>query len=176
MLARSLILLATISFITSASGFRQSESWTKFSSDEGRFSILLPGKVTSDSETNELFTTHSVTAETDWATYLVAYVDYKAALSPNREQILDGARDGLLTISKLVSERKITLNGYPGRELKLTSDGGQALDLTRLFVVGNRIYKVSTVFAPANKYDSAEAEKFFSSFKLTDSEAKKKIS
>jgi hypothetical protein len=174
MLGRTLVFLVALTFSTPTSVSRRTGAWTKFSSVEGRFSVLLPGKATSDSEANELYTTHSVSAETDWATYQVAYFDYRAPLTTDRQQILNGARDGLLTTGKLTSERKITLDGYPGRELEFAPAGGLAQDSTRLFVVGKRLYKVSVVFAPANKYDSAQAEKFFSSFRITGSGADKK--
>jgi len=163
------ITLALVS-ATLAYGLRQTEAWVRFSSAEGHFSVLFPGKPAHETEAHELYAGHSFTAETEWATYAVMYADFKAAIG-DPGGALDGARDVLLAGKELVSETEMKLNGYAGRELKVKSGGGMAVSVTRLYLVGNRLYNVTVVFAPAGTYDPAGVEKFFSSFKLTGKRA-----
>jgi hypothetical protein len=166
MLKQAFPLTLALAVATLTHGFQQAEPWVKFSSTEGRFSILFPAKPEPETEANELYASHSFTADTDWATYVVMYADFKAAIGdPGRA--LDGARDALLIGKELVSETEITQNGDSARELRVKSDGGMAISVTRLYLFGNRLYNVTVVFAPASKYDPASVEKFFSSFKLT---------
>ena len=149
-------------------GLQRGAQWRRFSSTEGRFSVSLPGEPVAEVDDNELGVTRSFTADTDWATYVVGYTEYKTAL-PNPGQALDGARDALIrsTNSRLLNESRISINGYPGRELNIVTHGGEARDTTRLYVVGNRLYMVRVVVAPADRDVSGDKEKFFLSFRLT---------
>ena len=90
-----------------AAAFQENQRWSKFSSAEGHFSVLMPGRPTREVENNEFYVTHSFTADTNWATYLVAYTDYKKSLA-DPELALDGARDALIqsTNSQLLSKSR----------------------------------------------------------------------
>jgi hypothetical protein len=158
-------------------GLQRGAQWKRFSSTEGRFSVLLPGNPVAEVDDNEPGVTRSFTADTDWATYFVGYTVYKKAL-PDPGQALDGARDALIrrTKSHLLNESEISINGHPGRELNIVTPGGVARDATRLYVVGNRLYMVRVIVTPANRDVSRDKEKFFLSFRLTVKPARSKRS
>jgi hypothetical protein len=149
-------------------GFQEARRWTKLSPAGGHFTVLMPAKPSSEMQWIGGFADHSFMAETDWATYEVGYIEL-TKMVPDPEAALDGARDALLLMpnSKLLSETKLILNGYPGRELKIVSTKGISKEITRLYIVGNRMYRVRVVIAPVNKDVHRDVEKFFSSFKLT---------
>lgn len=68
---------------------------------------------------------------------------------------------------KLLSERSISLNGHPGRELeiKVSDNSDTAIARLRICLVGNRLYYIYTL-APEDRASSPSVEKFLNSFKL----------
>lgn len=162
----SILLVLMIASVTY--GQQRGARWARFSSIEGRFSILLPSKPIAEVDNYGLSVIHSFTADTDWVTYVISFVDYKSAI-PDPEQALDGGRDALIlsTNSRLLSESKISLDGYPGRELNILTPRAIARDTTRLYVVGNRVYMVRVIVTPPNRDISKAKETFFLSFRLT---------
>jgi len=162
---RALALTLALAVATLANGFPQRGAWVKFSSREGRFSALFPAKPEHVTDDAGPYTNHTFAADDGWATYGVTYADLNAVPDDPRSA-LDGARDVMIMGNELVGETEIKLSGYAGRELKIKSAGGAALSVTRLYLVGQRIYNVTVIFAPANTYDAAGVAKFFASFKL----------
>ena len=86
-------------------------------------------------------------------------------ICPNR--IAPIARDGSVANvgGKLVSERHITLEGFPGRELTVSVHAeGQSIEmLQRLYVVKERLYQQIVVY-PVGQ--TPEAARFFDGFTL----------
>jgi len=87
---------------------------------------------------------------------------------------LDQTRDGILrgADATLVSEEKISLNGYPGRELELAFKQPGLANIaarTRIYLVGKRVYSLTYMHAKGldSKTDVDNGAKFFSSFTLT---------
>jgi hypothetical protein len=66
--------------------------------------------------------------------------------------------------AKLLSETQISLEGHPGRELKVEFPDGIAI--ARLYVVGNRIYQVIASLETNKKDQEPNAIKILDSFKL----------
>jgi hypothetical protein len=151
----------------------QRATWREFSSKEGRFSVLVPGTL---SEQTQNLTTqagaidlHFFVVEQDGFQYLVSYNDYPDAMvrEANADKVLDGARDGVVANvqGRLLNEAKVWLADYPGRELRIKIPEGRQAMRTRLYFVGNRLYQVGVLSAE----DGAAAEeigKFLNSFKL----------
>jgi hypothetical protein len=147
--------------------------WKEFTSPEGRFSVRMPGtptdqaqKINSPVGTIEL---HVFVVEQSGAQYLVAYNDYPEAMvrSGDPEKVLDGARNGVVANvrGKLVSEVKITLQQFPGREVRVMIPDGAQIMQTRLYFVKNRLYQVGVV-TPEADASSKDNLKFLDSFKL----------
>jgi hypothetical protein len=130
----------------------------------------MPGKPTNSSQPSSAGTTtylFSLTKGSD--SYLASYTDVPtnlAGLDP--EQLLDNGRDGALnsTGGELVEETKIKLGEFPGRDFtyKITTLNGSIRQ--RAYVVDQRLYQLVTT-GTGNAVNSADAEKFFNSFKLT---------
>jgi hypothetical protein len=150
--------------------------WKEFSSQDGRFSVLLPG---SPKQTSENMVTHFGVVEAkmfilrgpEQSFYAVAYMDYPrdALAKHTTDELLDRARDASVkkVKGKLAGEAKITLGGNPGREVKIeapTKSGGQSVTM-RLVFAKERLYQAIVVF-PKGKEDAGEEKRFFESFKL----------
>lgn len=68
---------------------------------------------------------------------------------------------------KLISEKVVTLNGFPGREANVDYGNGLAIIAVRMFLVKNHVYFVQTI-SEAGKADNENALRFHQSFKLKD--------
>ena len=141
--------------------------WKKFSSDAGRFAVLLPGKPTEETETEktEDGTTvhHTFSLATETGAFVMMYSDFPEDITKIKADfLLDEACKGLsIGGDQLLSQRRISLGAYPGREIEYkTQDGitGKA----RIFLVGQRLYQLHIAFPQAG-----DTKKFFDSFELT---------
>jgi hypothetical protein len=149
-------------------------AWKAFTSEAGRFSVLLPRTPRQTTQTVDTgvgaVDEHAFTVMHGSITYLVSYGDYpQNVLARNPQAALDAFGDGAVASmeGKLLSERAISTNGHLGRELeiRLADDSGAAIVRLRIYVVGNRLYTVYTL-APEERASSPNVEKFLDSFKL----------
>jgi hypothetical protein len=145
--------------------------WKPFSPD-GKFTVLMPGvPVEQPPVTNSEFEAKKFsirTAMSHVSGLAIAYAD-----QPNRpvqsdpNKIMDALREQAKVDlrGQLLSEKPITLQGYPGRELRLSiPDGYEALQ--RIYLVDKRLYSL-IVIAGSKGLDSPEAKKFLDSFQVT---------
>jgi hypothetical protein len=158
-----------------ATAFQTQSTWTTFESPEGRFSIVLPSQP--KIETREVdsalgkLTMYSYSSSNNVGHYMVSFGDYpkEATDDAQREAQLDGVRGGVLKglQAEILSENKITLNGYPGREFKAkrTVDGVEVVFNWKILLVGRRLYQVAAVTSSADS-NSPDIAKFASSFHL----------
>ena len=151
---------------------QQPVQWSKLDSPEGRFRALTPSKAElTVSETPGGVTIQTFSSSNDMGTFMISYADYpNAPTSPAHEQtVLDKVRDGVLKGAQaaLVSETKLTLNGYPGREMQARKiiDGAEVIFNWRLLLVGTRLYQLAVGTTKADS-ESPEIKKFFLSFEL----------
>ena len=163
-----ILLIASANLANSAQ-----DDWVKYSSPENRFTVALPHEpklaVENSSSTSARRTTFS-DLEQGYAFILEEF--YKSGII-NPERYLDGVTAGIVkTINgSLTSETRITLDGYPGRELELAmrnSKGEDFIVITRTFAVGDSLYTMS--FIRQKSMDAALAarigDRFFSSIKF----------
>ena len=166
-------LLLTIA--TLANGFQSNGEWVKYTSTEGRFSVLLPQQPELSSQestaaTGEKLRQYMTEATESDSAYVLAYFD----LPPDMTYSLDEGRDGFVGSAKwtLLSNEAISLGGgYPGLKFKasLKNEGGDELVSSRIYKVGSRVYMLFHFFLKASD-SSTMAEKtakFFDSFKVT---------
>jgi hypothetical protein len=111
---------------------------------------------------------------------MVGYNQRTESLESTGQKLLDRLRDSVLAggKAKLLSETQISLEGHPGRELKVEFPDGIAI--ARLYVVGNRIYQVIASLETNKKDQEPNAIKILDSFKLlsqadVDAETKRQI-
>ena len=146
--------------------------WIKFSSDAGRFSVLMPGpgEPKDDSETKTdpklgSYTTHLFMQKTDKGLFMAGWVDYaptikldvQGELAANRDNFAKGVQ------ARVTSERPIALGDSPG--IEFTAESEQATFKSRVYVVGQRPYMVIAATLKGLE-DAANVERFLASFQL----------
>ena len=153
-------------------------SWRDFSSAQGRYSIIMPGAP--DDQTLTIDTTagpidkHLALFENRSGAFVVIYADYPASLArqADPQQLLDDERDNAIAATKgaLFNERRLALDGHPGREIKIDIPGDGALPAgvmtVRYYLVGDRLYEI-TVVTPKTRPAPDITQKFLDSFQLT---------
>jgi serine/threonine protein kinase len=144
--------------------------WQEFSSQEGRFSVMMPGKPQPEAmDTGSGITGGKIfTVDTGGIFYGVAYSDYESNIVSGQttDQLLNGAKEGVLynTEGDLLSDNEIWIDSYPGKELRVQAPDNMLLR-QRLYLVENRLYQVIIVTDNETAY-AADIDKFVQSFKL----------
>lgn len=150
------------------------EDWIKYDSGEGRYTVMLPGKpdVGSQEATSAdgvKFTQYKAGVYNADVAYLIGYFDYQ----PPMTFTFDKARDGMITAVRgsLVSERTITLGGFPGREMRINAKDERGIDYdmrARFYDVNQRIYVLQFIALKSTPLEIADpkAARYFDSFQL----------
>ena len=163
--------LFTLLLATSALGLQAPASWTKFTSQAGRFSVMLPVEPKEEKETKNdggplsPYTNTLYTAQGAGAVYLVGWTDYKPGVRINVPGEIKANRDNFVNAIKatVATEKAIKLGTHPGTEF--TAENAQAFFHVRVYVIGRRPY-ILVALRPKGTQDP-NADKFFSSFTLT---------
>ena len=113
--------------------------WYNFTSVEGAFSVLMPRTRTRVLQLR-LLVSHTELmygAKVGPVAYVVRYAHYPPDVIKNAgtDNWLDSERDYLVISvpGKLLSERTISIDGYPGRELRVQADDGK-FRIARLYL------------------------------------------
>jgi hypothetical protein len=134
-----------------SSGETDTDGWVKFSSSEGRFEILMPGKPVTGKE-----------VEIPLPKFTAKVYPF-AAMRPSFG-LMCGYADFKGVQGRLVTEKDIALNGYPGRRFRSMAQDGSYVD-EEVFVVVRRFYLI-TIVSKANPPDK-NIDKVFDSFRFT---------
>jgi hypothetical protein len=165
-----LLLLLTIVAASSAAQL----AWQDFAPKDGSFTVLLPGKPTEhkksikqDSGMVEVLLFEVAVPPGD-SKFVVGYSEFpEASIKPGTEdKRLDNAQGGAVASvkGKLVRQKILLLDTYPGRELLIKIDG-KSMVMMRLYAVKNRLYQL-VVVGSEELVTGRDAEKFLMSFKL----------
>lgn len=149
--------------------------WTEFKSEAGRFSILMPATpnyLTQTLETGQGRFEHHIFVATVGIGLLSCFVDYvdlpkQIGDAKNSDTLFDLARDEFIKAAqaKLERETDISMDGHPGREVRMRVYGGPVR--LRVFLVSGRLYQISITMIERKEMPKEEAiEKFFNSFKI----------
>lgn len=163
-----LLLLVTVTLVIF--GCLGTATFTEFVSEEGGFSVSMPGEPNEETQTVPTeagdIEVHMFSVESGGTAYLVGYSDYPPDLVEmvDSEVLLDSARDGAVDDGTLVSEESITLDDYPGRSLTVDTSDEDIMVFARIFLVGNRLYQV--VVSTGEDALTEDMSGFFDSFKL----------
>jgi hypothetical protein len=172
-LPRQSVPLLMLALVALAPRLASAQEWKEFSSPECRCSAQFPGAP--QPRTQPLQSKYGSHEAKMWildvpgnAFFALFYMDYPkdSFAKAKPEDLLADARDEAVknVKGKLVSETKITMNGYPGREFKIASPG--ALNLhARIFLAKERLYQVIAV-VPEARDSAGDAKKFLDSFKF----------
>ena len=168
-------LVVAVALLVSACSFlnAQEPTWKEFRSNEGGFSVLMPGTPTPNKVT--VNTTSGVEeanmfslSDESLDEYIVAYSKYPKTDSKevSTGKLFDKARDGILLVQqgKLLNEAAITLDGFSGRSIAVERPDG-VITTARFYVVGDRFYQLS-VNAKTNEREPEAPKRFLDSFKL----------
>ncbi len=164
-------LLPVLAIMLLGAATASAQEWKEHRSDDCRCSALFPG--TPQAQTQRMPSNFGPLESKmimldikNVAFYGVAYVDYPKDATSKPQETLNAARDGAVSKVKgtLKSENKITMNGYPGRELRIDAPG-EAVLLARIYLVKERLYQTIVVTKVA-QVDSPENKKFLESFKF----------
>jgi len=148
--------------------------WSEFRSEEGQFSVSMPERPVSQVSTIETtqgrFEQHAFTASHIPLVCMVAYTDIPKPflVANNSDGLFDGVRDEFIKAAggKLASESSLSLDGHPGREIKVHLFRGELR--LQLFLVRDRLYILSlTNLDKVAESDGEIPNKFFGSFKLS---------
>lgn len=101
--------------------------------------------------------------------YVVTYDDFAKGSSRTAQQVLDGARDGIVesTGGTIDSEHSLTLDGHPGLEFAVTATtaGIKMRQRLRVYFVDGRLYQ-TLIVAPTWSGATHFEQDFLDSFKL----------
>ena len=170
--AAAIVLIFTMSFTYMA-------DWYVFEAKE--FTIEFPEKPTPATEQLELeignvpmdMLRYKASSDAEeWIEYNLTTIEYPDTIihSDNmdiREDFFSSTIEGMVegTAGKLLSEKEIAINDFPGREITLSLHDGLFIVRSRIYLVNNRMYSVQVV-ATAGSAANSDVTKFLSSFKL----------
>jgi hypothetical protein len=166
---RALLLLVVLCALLACKG----NSWQEFTSEEGGFSVLLPGNPKIEKQTTNTaigplaFTMHTVELRFGSVAYIASYNDYPPSLiaDGDKNAILDGVVEGAIgSKANLKNSEPISIEGHPGREFTGTVKDGFEYT-SRAFLVNQRLYQLNVVSTPG-KVPPEDKRKYFDSFKL----------
>jgi hypothetical protein len=165
-----LILLATIT----VQAIQGNTEWVTFTAPENSFSVLLPHEPTLEvvPDPDDAKVTHNRFNEFEKGYGFV--IEYFSEIhATDADQYFAGFQKGFLETTKgvLLKESKISINGWPGRELEvgLSADNGTKVFCTlHVYIVGQNLYSLSFIRLQEMDRDVAAgiSTKYFSSFKL----------
>jgi hypothetical protein len=176
MLKKTLAIFLVLTVAALVNGFQSSAEWVRYDSAQGRYSVLLPQqpKLASQEGTapsGAKMTQYRATVADSNSMYSVAYFD----LLPDTAYSLDKGRDGMVNAVQgtLLSEEVISLEGHPGRELKVLAKNSdyELLIRARLYEIGGRVYILQHAFLKSSDSPTVaeKTAKYFDSFKVTTS-------
>ena len=148
--------------------------WTEVSDAAGRFSVLMPGAPSRETERindpwGEMRLFHFTLRNGPIEKLAVEYLDlpepYIAGKTADAILKSAGTVDAFNIGGKVTSERSLPLEHFPGRELQV-ENAAVAMRI-RLYLVDRRLYKVLAA-RPKSRAFSADDERFLSSFRLTE--------
>jgi hypothetical protein len=173
----TLSLLATLGALAAAGfgGFR----WREVSPPGGGFRVMMPGRPVEEVEeektpqgraTGSRFVSRGCERGYELArlhVYGVTFLDYPPGYLTRRSpaEVFRAQRDALTrSEGRLVSEKSVSLSGFPGTELRIEADDGGVI-ACRLFLVRQRLYLVMARYPRTNPGPGVRA--FFDSFAIT---------
>src|SRR5215510_5287107 len=114
--------------------------WVKFTSENGRFSVLMPEIPPEKTETvnsaHGPYTTHLFIVKDETSVYLIGWVDYVPSFNFNRQAELEANRDNFVKgiSATLVSTKATIIDGYSA--IEFTADTSDRSFKSRVFMVG----------------------------------------
>ncbi|HEY8224803.1 MAG TPA: hypothetical protein VIG25_05955 [Pyrinomonadaceae bacterium] len=154
---------------TSPSNLPDTGGWVRFTSPEGRFTVLMPETPTDKQSVEQSehgpFTTHLFIVRDTQSVYLIGWVDYDPNFNFNRSLELEANRDNFVkgVSATLLTTKTLEIDGYPA--LEFTCETPDRIFKSRVYMVGRRPYQI-VIGSPKGQDDSISLNRFFGSFKI----------
>jgi hypothetical protein len=150
-----------------------SSSWETIS-DTG-FSLSMPGTPSKNDDTIPSaagpLPLRMYTLSKGFEGYITGYTEYPDIVftASEPEELLNNAQQGAISNVKgeVTSQRSITLNGHPGREIVGTSPSQNIGFTARVFLAQPRMYMLVYTQYDKDKPISADGKRFLDSFQIT---------
>jgi hypothetical protein len=147
-----------------------SYDWQWVNLADGQSRISFPGKpileeTPTKSITGGSFTSHALKVKpVATVAYGCTWFDDPSLTGMSADDRLNQARDnGIRGVQgTLVSEKRISVQGHPARDIQATARGNAAFD-NRIILVGSRLYTLMVVDV-TGRHDTQNVERFFNSF------------
>jgi hypothetical protein len=143
--------------------------WVRFTSELGRFTVLMPETPTDKIETTPSehgpYTTHLFISKDKENVYLIGWVDYDPSFNFNKQSELAANRDNFVKGLKatLVSTRPLRIDGY--QAIEFLAETTERVFKSRVYMVGRRPYQI-VIGYPKDQEDALTTNRFFNSFKV----------
>ena len=145
------------------------DGWVTFTSEVGRFSVLLPEIPTDKTETVQSepgpYTTHLFIVRATKSAFLLGWVDYDPNFNFNPSRELDLNRENFIkgVNATLINNRNVTIDGY--QAIEFTAETAETIFKSRVYMVGRRPYQLVAATTKGLD-DSSNINRFFDSFKV----------
>lgn len=143
--------------------------WTRYNSNKGRFTVLMPGfpedKVETTQSEHGPYTTHLFILRQTNLVFLIGFVDYDPSFNFNKQAELEMNRDNFVKgiSATLLHTRQVTIDGYPALEFAAEANG--RIFRSRVYMVGRRPYQI-VIGSPKGEENTTYIDRFFNSFKI----------
>lgn len=150
-----------------------SSSWETISEDG--FTLSMPGKPSKSDDTVPSaagpLSLRMYTLSKGYEGYITGYTEYPDMVftSSEPEEMMDGAQRGAISNveGEVSSQRQITVNGHPGREIVGTSSSRNIGFTARVILAKPRMYMMVYTQYDKSKPMSADGKRFIESFQIT---------
>ena len=167
--AACLVLVAAVS-VCAQQPAAAAPAWEKFTSAEGKFSILMPGKPEPQKQTSQSpigpYTTYLFIGRSSGQIYLVGWVDYAPSFTFDPQKEMEANRDNFAkgVEAQVKATTPIKLGTYSG--IEFTGDSEKASFRSRVYIVGKRPYQLIALWSKGEA-EPPDIARFLSSFTLT---------
>ena len=161
----------------------ENSDWINYVSDEGRFSVLVPGQFVTNqksipTEVGELpcksFVYQDTLGHSKNELYVISYCDYPSGtFHRDSVSLIDEVLEVSVDQEREILNGNVTYNhktkveGYPGRIFRLNYQNGEVVMKSKIFLVGDRFYTIQ-VYTLYKHNLNFNVDKFFNSFRLIE--------
>jgi hypothetical protein len=150
-----------------AAGCKQ-PSWEQFTNQEGKFTVLMPGKPKYETRDKDQLKVHNFVVEGRDYAYLVSYTDLPRGGVDNLEAVYAEGVKGVAATQggKILSQSDFTIDGHTGKSYEIEVTKPKAgFAAGRMVVIDGRLYQLLVMGSKIRATD-ADVNKFFDSFKV----------
>lgn len=151
--------------------FANGTNWYKFTSPEGEFSVLMLSSIPPEHKSGRKGNIVTSSFATPLTFHSVAYYEEPELTRGNvtAKEFLDAYQFDDTT--ETIEQRDIKLDGYYGREfiqrINIDRDPKEQFDMrTRIYIVGNKVYRLSVTAWNPDEVFGDNADRFLNSFTL----------